>query len=341
MRVVVTGASGHLGANLVRRLLEGGGRVRAVVRTRTRAIEGLDVEAVRGDVLDPGSLRGAFAGAEVVYHLAGVVSIRGDAGGRVWAVNADGADNPPGPPSSAGYGAWCAAPRCTPSTCGPGPARSTRPPPGCPPTRGAIPPTTAPRPRGSAGCGRPSPAASTRWWSTLRAPSARATLSRRAWASSSSACTGAPSPPWSTGAATSSTSAMWPGQWWPRPRAAAPGRATCSRATPGGWPTSPQWRQRSPGDGLPGPSCRCGWPGPGRPCWPWLPPPAGPSLCTPLSRYGSCASAAASTQPKPPGTWASALPIEESVGDIYRWFAAQGMLDAQPRSGLRGPAGSA
>lgn len=34
-------------------------------------------------------------------------------------------------------------------------------------------------------------------------------------------------------------------------------------------------------------------------------------------------------------------PIEESVGDIYRWFAAQGMLDAQPRSGLRGPAGSA
>jgi len=91
MQAVVTGASGHLGAALVRRLLEGGDRVRVVVHRQARALEGLEAEAVPGDVLDPASLRAAFAGAEVVYHLAGVVSIRGGLGGRVWTVNVDGA----------------------------------------------------------------------------------------------------------------------------------------------------------------------------------------------------------------------------------------------------------
>lgn len=93
MRVVVTGASGHLGANLVRRLLERGDRVRVLLHRHARALVGLDVEAVSGDVLDPESLREAFAGQEVVYHLAGVVSIQGDAGGLVPAINIAGAEN--------------------------------------------------------------------------------------------------------------------------------------------------------------------------------------------------------------------------------------------------------
>ncbi len=93
MRVVVTGASGHLGANLVRRLLADGDRVRVLLHRRARALEGLDVETAQGDVLDLDSLRAAFAGQEIVYHLAGVVSIQGDVGGLVPAVNATGADN--------------------------------------------------------------------------------------------------------------------------------------------------------------------------------------------------------------------------------------------------------
>jgi dihydroflavonol-4-reductase len=93
MRVMVTGASGHLGANLVRRLLERGDRVRVLVHRQARSLEGLGVEAAWGDVLDSESLRAAFAGAEIVYHLAGVVSIQGDVGGLVPAVNVEGADN--------------------------------------------------------------------------------------------------------------------------------------------------------------------------------------------------------------------------------------------------------
>jgi dihydroflavonol-4-reductase len=93
MRVVVTGASGHLGASLVRLLLERGDQVRVLVHRNARAFDGLNVEIAHGDLLAPDSLRDAFAGMKVVYHLAGVVSILGDAGGAVPAVNVAGAGN--------------------------------------------------------------------------------------------------------------------------------------------------------------------------------------------------------------------------------------------------------
>jgi dihydroflavonol-4-reductase len=90
---VVTGASGHVGANLVRALLARGRRVRALVNAESRALEGLDVERVSGDVRNPESLRRAFDGAEVVYHLAARISISGDRDGLVRAVNVDGVRN--------------------------------------------------------------------------------------------------------------------------------------------------------------------------------------------------------------------------------------------------------
>jgi nucleoside-diphosphate-sugar epimerase len=93
MTVVVTGASGHIGANLVRELLGRGETVRVLAHRATRSLEGLDVEIVDGDVLDIGSLHDAFAGADLVYHLAGVISIAGDPKGIVRAVNVDGAEN--------------------------------------------------------------------------------------------------------------------------------------------------------------------------------------------------------------------------------------------------------
>jgi dihydroflavonol-4-reductase len=94
MSVVVTGASGHVGANLVRELLRRGRRVRALVRQEDPpALRGLDVERVLGDARDSTSLRRAFAGAEVVYHLAAVISITGDQGGLVFETNVAGARN--------------------------------------------------------------------------------------------------------------------------------------------------------------------------------------------------------------------------------------------------------
>lgn len=88
--VVVTGANGHIGCNLVRALLQGR-EVRAVVRSDDPpSLRGLPVERVRADVRDRRSLDAAFRGAEVVYHLAAVISITGDRCGLVWATNVEG-----------------------------------------------------------------------------------------------------------------------------------------------------------------------------------------------------------------------------------------------------------
>jgi dihydroflavonol-4-reductase len=75
MIVAVTGATGHIGANLVRSLLARKHRVRALVFEHTRGIDGLDVEVVKGDIRDPATLERAFSGAEVVYHLAAIISL--------------------------------------------------------------------------------------------------------------------------------------------------------------------------------------------------------------------------------------------------------------------------
>jgi dihydroflavonol-4-reductase len=75
MTILVTGATGHIGLNLVRALLEDGRRVRALVHQHGERLFGLEVERIRGDVLDPSSLRRAMEGVEIVYHLAALVSI--------------------------------------------------------------------------------------------------------------------------------------------------------------------------------------------------------------------------------------------------------------------------
>ena len=93
MVTVVTGATGHIGANLVRALLASGRRVRCIVRQDRTALAGLDVECVTGDVLDPASLRAAFGGASTVFHLAAIISIDGDRHGLVTSTNIDGARN--------------------------------------------------------------------------------------------------------------------------------------------------------------------------------------------------------------------------------------------------------
>ena len=93
MLAAVTGASGHLGANLVRSLIERKWQVRALVRNDIRALEGLDIELVSGDVLDEKSLRDAFLGADVVFHLAGRISIVSWDRKEVEAVNITGVKN--------------------------------------------------------------------------------------------------------------------------------------------------------------------------------------------------------------------------------------------------------
>lgn len=82
---LVTGATGHLGANLVRRLLADGERVRVLMRPGrdNGALQGLDVERALGDLRDSGAVSDAVKGCARVYHCAAMVStIDGNAGHR-------------------------------------------------------------------------------------------------------------------------------------------------------------------------------------------------------------------------------------------------------------------
>jgi len=69
---LVTGANGHLGNNLCRLLVERGERVRAMIRRNAdpTPLAGLDVEIVRGDILDAGDAATAVAECARVYHAA-------------------------------------------------------------------------------------------------------------------------------------------------------------------------------------------------------------------------------------------------------------------------------
>ncbi len=71
---MVTGANGHLGNTLVRALLARGQQVRAGVRDPgpSTALAGLDCQVVRAELQDPGSLRQALQGVDVLYQVAAV-----------------------------------------------------------------------------------------------------------------------------------------------------------------------------------------------------------------------------------------------------------------------------
>jgi uncharacterized protein YbjT (DUF2867 family) len=71
--ILVTGAAGYVGNNLVRRLVQAGKPVRAMVHSRAKAEARLadirdKVDIVAGDVMRPETLVPALAGVNAVAH---------------------------------------------------------------------------------------------------------------------------------------------------------------------------------------------------------------------------------------------------------------------------------
>ncbi|MDE5107991.1 MAG: NAD(P)H-binding protein [Trichodesmium sp. St17_bin3_1_1] len=70
MKAFVTGASGFIGGNLVRLLLQQGYAVRSLVRPTSRLdnLQGLDIEVVVGDLNDS-QLFDLMQGCQVLFHV--------------------------------------------------------------------------------------------------------------------------------------------------------------------------------------------------------------------------------------------------------------------------------
>ncbi len=93
--ILVTGATGHIGNVLVRKLLARGEKVRVIIPPNedTKPIKGLKVEKVQGDLRDIDSTIKAFEGVKVVYHLAGMISILPKISNILYQVNVVGTRN--------------------------------------------------------------------------------------------------------------------------------------------------------------------------------------------------------------------------------------------------------
>lgn len=82
MRILVTGATGYIGARLMPRLAERGHALRVLVRERARIAGRVPagVDIVEGDAADPAALARALDGMEMAVYL--LHSMRQDVGGR-------------------------------------------------------------------------------------------------------------------------------------------------------------------------------------------------------------------------------------------------------------------
>jgi dihydroflavonol-4-reductase len=88
----VTGASGFVGANLVRALLARGWRVRALVRGDAPSLAELDIERVHGDLFAP-DLAGAMRGCDALFHVAATYSLWRSDRADVMRANVEGTRN--------------------------------------------------------------------------------------------------------------------------------------------------------------------------------------------------------------------------------------------------------
>ena len=72
MRILITGITGRIGANLAKQLVERGHQLRGLIWSQDPRVENLEkmqVELVEGSLTEPAAVERAVEGVEAVYHL--------------------------------------------------------------------------------------------------------------------------------------------------------------------------------------------------------------------------------------------------------------------------------
>jgi dihydroflavonol-4-reductase len=91
-RALVTGGTGFVGSQIVAALVKRGDRVRVLRRADSSliALEGLRIEHVIGDILEPETVARAVEGCDLVFHVAALSSYWRAQRAQVYRVNVDG-----------------------------------------------------------------------------------------------------------------------------------------------------------------------------------------------------------------------------------------------------------
>jgi len=96
MRILVTGASGHLGYHIAKKLVSQGYKVKAFIRPTSfrQHLDKLAVEICLGDVLERDSVLRACRGVDVVFHTACIYDLAPNCDSKaIWATAVDGTRN--------------------------------------------------------------------------------------------------------------------------------------------------------------------------------------------------------------------------------------------------------
>ena len=93
MKVAITGASGHIGNCLVRELKKQGAGIKVLVHNFRSDLDELDVELIRGNLLEPESLIPLCKGVDVVFHLAAQIDIGNKSATQIFDTNVTGTKN--------------------------------------------------------------------------------------------------------------------------------------------------------------------------------------------------------------------------------------------------------
>ena len=96
MKVFITGATGRVGSQVAKALMERGHTISTVVLPGDPFLskaQSTGIECVTGNLADRDSVRQAMEGAEAVFHLAALISFRAEDRDRLWQANVTGSYN--------------------------------------------------------------------------------------------------------------------------------------------------------------------------------------------------------------------------------------------------------